>query len=102
MKRIVYTCDKCGKEISHVAYSLVCYAEDVSAQSGGGISEEAAAQNIKQNMELGTFEKSARTKSPTGFSLCEAEDITKGRPSRSPFFYVVIHYPVRFLLWRTT
>lgn len=56
MKRIVYTCDKCGKEISHVAYSLVCYAEDVSAQSGGGISEEAAAQNIKQNMELGTFE----------------------------------------------
>ena len=55
MKRVVYTCDKCGKEISHVAYSLVCYAEDVSAQSGGGISEEAAAQNIKQNMELGTF-----------------------------------------------
>ena len=56
MKRVVYTCDRCGKEISRVAYSLVCYAEDVSAQSFSGISEEAAAQNIKQNMVLGTFE----------------------------------------------
>lgn len=53
MKRVVYTCDKCGKEISSVAYSLVCYAEDVSAQSFGGYSPEAAEQNIKQNMALG-------------------------------------------------
>lgn len=74
MKRIVYTCDKCGKEISHVAYSLVCYAEDVSAQSGGGMSEEAVEQNVKQNMELGDI--NARTEK----ILCKAckDAITDG------------------------
>ena len=53
MRRVVYTCDKCGREIGTVAYSLLCYAEDVSAQVVGGLSEEVAAHNVKQNLSSG-------------------------------------------------
>ena len=49
MKKTVYTCDRCGKEIKEgVVYTLICYADDV--RPGIGPSTEASAQNIRQNM----------------------------------------------------
>lgn len=50
MKKIIYTCDKCGAEIPDVVYSLTCYAEDVSPAPLGGVSFEVAQQNTKQNL----------------------------------------------------
>lgn len=48
-KRVTYTCDCCGNEIPDVVYTLTCYAQDVRPGPFGGISTEAATQNIKQN-----------------------------------------------------
>ena len=47
---VKYTCDKCGKDIEGVMYTLTCYAEDVPKPPLGGISWEAANQNTKQNL----------------------------------------------------
>ena len=49
MKHTKYTCDKCGKEIEGVMYTLTCYAEDVIPLHYGGITLEAASQNNRQN-----------------------------------------------------
>ena len=49
MKKITYFCDRCGQEITDVAYALTCYAEDVSPDPSGRVSAEMAAQNLKQN-----------------------------------------------------
>ena len=49
MKRVIYTCDKCGEEIEGVMYTLTCYAEDIP-QRRGRISEEVMEHNIAQNM----------------------------------------------------
>lgn len=48
MKKIIYTCDKCGNEIPDVVYSLTCYANDVDSKEGRA-SEEAGMQNMTQN-----------------------------------------------------
>ena len=45
--KTTYTCDKCRKEITDVAYILYCYAEPVS---GDMQTVESATQNIRQNM----------------------------------------------------
>lgn len=47
MEKITYTCDKCGKEITDVVYSLTCYAKDVA--KGIYMSEEVQIQNTHQN-----------------------------------------------------
>lgn len=46
MKRVIYTCDKCGVEIEDVLYELDCWAEALLP----GAASEAAQQNIAQNM----------------------------------------------------
>ena len=48
-KKVTYTCDKCGGTIHDVVFTLACYAEDVNPGPFGGISMDAAAQNVKQN-----------------------------------------------------
>lgn len=48
MKKTTCFCDRCGKEITDVIYTLTCYAED--ATNGHAIGAEAAAQNMRQNM----------------------------------------------------
>lgn len=52
MKKTIYECDRCGAEITDVAYTLTCYAEDVTPGPPCTSSAEAAAQNTKQNMVL--------------------------------------------------
>lgn len=52
MKRTIYECDRCGDEITDVAYTLTCYAADVTPGPVGTSSADAAAQNTKQNMVL--------------------------------------------------
>ena len=52
MKKTIYECDRCGAEIADVAYTLTCYAEDLSTGPAGGISSEAIGQNFRQNMIL--------------------------------------------------
>ena len=47
MKKTTYTCDKCGKEIPDVVYSLTCYAKDVA--KGNYMSQEVQIQNTTQN-----------------------------------------------------
>lgn len=49
--KITYTCDKCGAEITDVAYLLTCYAADIRDDVWGGPSTEVAAQNLRQNMD---------------------------------------------------
>lgn len=49
MKKITYTCDKCGKEITDVVYSLTCYAEDVFSPENPFMSKEVQIQNTTQN-----------------------------------------------------
>lgn len=48
MKHIKYTCDKCGKKIEGVMYTLTCYAEDLP-QGCGRLSTEVLEQNTAQN-----------------------------------------------------
>ena len=50
MKRITYTCDKCGVEIKGVVYALTCYADDITAPGFGCVSTEVATQNSRQNL----------------------------------------------------
>lgn len=57
MKKTIYTCDRCGKEIEDVAYSLTCYAEDVTPGPLGTVSLEVAEQNVRQNMRTATVGK---------------------------------------------
>lgn len=52
MKKTIYECDRCGAEIAGVAYTLTCYAEDVTTGIPGAISQGVAVQNTKQNMVL--------------------------------------------------
>lgn len=52
MKKTIYICDRCGNEIADVAYTLTCFAGDVSPGANGTVSAEAAMQNLKQNMAL--------------------------------------------------
>lgn len=52
MKKTIYECDRCGDEITDVAYTLTCYAEDVSSGILAPVSATAAAQNTRQNMVL--------------------------------------------------
>ena len=52
MKKTIYECDRCGAVIADVAYTLTCYAEDVTPGIPGTNSAGAAAQNTKQNMVL--------------------------------------------------
>ena len=52
MKKTIYVCDRCGAEITDVAYTLTCYAEDVTPGPPITSSAEAAAQNTRQNMVL--------------------------------------------------
>lgn len=49
MKHIKYICDKCGREINDVVYSLTCNAFDAVAGPTGRFSTEAVTQNLKQN-----------------------------------------------------
>ena len=49
MKVTKWICDKCGEEITDVVYSLTCHAHDAIEAPMGGISVEAATQNIRQN-----------------------------------------------------
>lgn len=42
-------CDRCGKEFSGTAYRVYVYAEDLN----GGLTVEAATQNIATNMSDG-------------------------------------------------
>lgn len=50
MKKVTYTCDRCGAEIEDVLYELDCWAEDLMPSPFGGSSAEVAQQNIAQNM----------------------------------------------------
>ncbi len=52
MKKTIYECDRCGAVITDVAYTLTCYAEDVTPGAPGTSSTAAAVQNTKQNMVL--------------------------------------------------
>ena len=52
MKRVIYTCDRCGNEISGVKYTLTCYAEDIVQIGNGGCSADVAMQNSKQNFAI--------------------------------------------------
>lgn len=46
MKRITYTCDKCGANIGDVYYTLTCYAEDIRPHC---CALEVVQQNGRQN-----------------------------------------------------
>lgn len=48
MKKTFCFCDRCGKEITDVIYTLTCYADDVI--NGIGIFSKAGEQNLRQNM----------------------------------------------------
>ena len=50
MIHVQYTCDKCGKLIEGVMYTLTCYAEDVPTPRFGGVSTEVAMQITQQNL----------------------------------------------------
>lgn len=51
MKKEIYICDKCGKELTDVVYTLTCFADDISS-TDGRIKSEVANQNMRQNLEL--------------------------------------------------
>lgn len=51
MKKEIYICDKCGKELTEVVYTLTCFAEDISGPACG-VKAEVANQNMRQNLEL--------------------------------------------------
>ena len=48
MKVTKWICDKCGKEISDVIYTLTCCAEMVPGRSSGKYIEEVVDQNKRQ------------------------------------------------------
>lgn len=52
MKKTIYECDRCGDVITDVAYTLTCYAEDVTPGPLATSSAATAVQNTKQNMVL--------------------------------------------------
>ena len=52
MKKMIYTCDRCGTDIHDVAYTITCYAEDLNPGPLGGVSSEVAMQNVRQNLLL--------------------------------------------------
>lgn len=49
MKHIKFTCDKCGKEIEDVVYTLTCYAENIQSLPFGASYPEVVRQNAAQN-----------------------------------------------------
>ena len=49
MKVTKFICDKCGKEITGVVYSLTCYAQVLPGEDAAKVVEEAAAQNVRQS-----------------------------------------------------
>lgn len=50
MQKTVYSCDKCGKEIKDVVYTITCYAKDLDVGPLGGVSSEVMLQNARQNL----------------------------------------------------
>ena len=52
MKKVTYKCDRCGKEITDVVYSLTCYAEDLAKGPYGGVSSAVVMQNSRQSNSL--------------------------------------------------
>lgn len=46
MKKITYTCDKCGGEIVDVVFELCCWAENLNGEAW----DDANRQNIAQNI----------------------------------------------------
>ena len=52
MKKTIYECDRCGDEITDVAYTLTCYAEAVPGENPAKHIAEISAQNVKQNMSF--------------------------------------------------
>lgn len=50
MKKVTYTCDRCGEEIEGVLYELECWAEDLEPGPYGGSFAEAVQQNMSQNL----------------------------------------------------
>lgn len=52
MKRVVYTCDKCGKEIPDVVYTLSCMASVVDGINPAKYVAELCVQNGPTNKML--------------------------------------------------
>lgn len=50
MKKTIFYCDRCGKEIDDIVFSVTCYAEDVNPGPFGCVSGEVAQQNARQNL----------------------------------------------------
>ena len=46
MKKITYTCDKCGCKIVDVVFELYCWAENLNGEAW----DDANRQNIAQNI----------------------------------------------------
>lgn len=59
MRKEIYFCDKCGKELTEVVYTLTCFAEDVRGVPGS-IKKEVTEQNMRQNLELELFGEAKR------------------------------------------
>ena len=52
MKKVVYTCDKCGKELKDIIYTLSCYAKSVSeAEASMDDLDRIMQQNLKNRRE---------------------------------------------------
>ena len=52
MKKVVYTCDKCGKELKNIIYTLSCYAKSVSeADASLDDLDKIVQQNLKNRRE---------------------------------------------------
>lgn len=51
------TCDKCGKQITDVFYTLTCYAQCVPGENPGKHIDELALQNIPQNKGLALIDR---------------------------------------------
>lgn len=55
MKKVIYTCDKCGEEIKSVVYTLTCQAKTASYEAferpDTGDMAEVLRQNLKENRE---------------------------------------------------
>ena len=49
MKKITWICDKCGKEITDVVYTLTCFAAIIPGENPAKHINDAAEQNIRQS-----------------------------------------------------
>ena len=52
MKKIIYSCDRCGEEITDIYFTVTCYAEDLCPGPYGGVAAEVVQQNVRQNVRL--------------------------------------------------